>query len=103
MGVGGEVGNYLIGCDAHGDGFADGFARDFAGDHVWVADLKTGKELEDGYLEVRGCVGVDAVVCFDNDEADGVARGGGGEGRAEAAGIGGEGCGEAGGVKDGGV
>ncbi len=59
----------MIGCDAHADGAADGFAGDFAGDHVRVAGYEAGEELEDGDLEVGGGVGVDAVVCFYDDEA----------------------------------
>ena len=94
----------MVGGDAHGDGAADGFAGDFAGEHVWVAGEEAGEELEDGDLEGGGGVGVDAVVCFDDDEAGfcGVGTGGGEGGGAEAVGVGGEGCGEAGGVEVGG-
>lgn len=87
--VRGEVADDLIGCDTHGDGAADGFAGDFSGDHVWVAGREAGEELQDGDLQVRGCVGVDAVVCFDHDEAPVVVCCGGEAGGAQAACVGG--------------
>lgn len=99
----------MIGCYSHGYGAADRFAGYFSGDHVWVAGYEAGEELEDGDLEVGGGVGVDAVVGFDDDEANfcaAIGRGGGGGGGegggAQAGGVGGEGCGEAGGVEMGG-
>ena len=56
-------------------------------------------------MEGRGGVGVDAVVCFDDEEAGGVGGGGAdfGGNAAECAGVGSEGCGKAGGVEVGGV
>ena len=107
----GEEGDDLLRGDAHADGAADGFARDFARDHVWVAGVEADEELEDGNLELAGGVGVDSVVCFDDDEAFASVAGGGGEGvggeigegaAAEGAGVGGEGCGETGRVEGGG-
>ena len=65
----GEVADDLIARDAHANSPADGLARDFAGDHVGIARDEAGEELEDGDLQVRGCVSVDAVVGFDDDEA----------------------------------
>ncbi len=59
----------MIGCDAHAYSAADGFAGDFPGDHVRVAGYEAGEELENGDLEVGGGIGVDAVVCFYDDEA----------------------------------
>ena len=59
----------MIGSDAHAYSAADGFAGDFAGDHVWVAGYEAGEQLEDGDLEVGGCVGVDTVVGFNDNEA----------------------------------
>ena len=59
----------MIGRDTHGYSAADGFAGYFPRDHVRVAGYEAGEELEDGDLEVGGGVGVDAVVCFDDNEA----------------------------------
>ena len=93
MGVGGEVADDLVARDAHADGAADGFAGHFSGDHVGVARYEAGEELQDGDLEVGGCVGVDAVVGFNDDEAAVFVGRGGKGGRSEAAGVGGEGGG----------
>ena len=103
VGVGGEVADDLVARDAHADGSPDGFARYFSRDHVGVAGDEAGEEAEDGDLEVRGRVGVDAVVGFDDDEAAVFVGGGGEGGGTEAAGVGGEGGGEAGWVEVGGV
>lgn len=99
----GEIAYDLIARDAHADGAADGLARHFSGDHVWVPRYEAGEELQDGDLEVGRCVGVDAVVGFDDDEAAVLVRGGCEGGGAEAAGVGGEGGGEAGWVEVAGV
>lgn len=104
----GQVRDDLVRGDAHGYGFADGFAGDFAGDHVWIARLEPGEELQDGDLQVRRGVGVDAVIGLDDYEPGRVCvrRGGGGGGAngcergAEAAGVGCKSCGEAGRVED---
>ena len=103
MRVRGQETDNLLAGDAHADGAADGLSRDFAGDHVGVTRLEVDEELEDGNLQLGGGVGVDTVVCLDDDEAvavggtEGVVEAGGY--RAQSAGIGGESGGEAGGVK----
>lgn len=106
MGVRGEEADDLLARDPQAHGASDGFPGDFAGDHVRVPCGEAGEELQDGDLQLRGCVSVDAVVGLDDDEAFAVggaeggveARGGG----AQGAGVGGEGRGEAGGVEAGG-
>ena len=93
----------LFAGDTHADGAADGFPSDLPRDHVRVAGGEAGEELEDGNLQLRGCVSVDAVVGLDDNEAFAVggAEGGVEAGRdaAEGAGVGGEGCGKARGVE----
>ena len=101
--VRGQETDDLIARDAHAHGATDGLARDFAGDHVGVAGREAAEELQDGDLELRGGVSVNAVVGLDDDEAFAVggAHSGfepGGD-AAEGAGVGGEGRGEAGGVE----
>lgn len=106
MRVRGQKTDNLIARDAHADGAADRLARDLAGDHVGVAGREAAEELQDGDLQLRGCVGVDAVVGLDDDEAlavGGAERGvEAGGGVAQGAGVGGEGRGEASGVEAGG-
>ena len=89
MRVRGEETDNLLARDAHSDGAADGLACDFTGDHVGISRLEVDEELEDGDLQVRGGVGVDAVVCLDDDEAVAV---GGAEGAVEAGGGGAQGA-----------
>lgn len=66
VGVGGEVGDDLVGGDAELDGLADRGAGDAAGDHVGEAHLQLGEEGEDGNLQRRLRVGVQAVVGLDD-------------------------------------
>ena len=107
VGVGGEVGDYLVGGDANFDGTLDGLFGHFASDEVGVAGAEVGEEGEEGGLQWGGGVGVDAVVGFDYDEAVGVGGGGGGEGGGQAGvaagaggvGVGGQCCGQAGWVE----
>lgn len=103
MGVRGQETNDLLAGDTHAYSAADGFPGDFAGDHIRVAGGEAGEELEDGDLQLRGRVSVNAIICLDDDEAFAVcgAEGGveaGGD-AAEGTGVGGEGCSEAGGVE----
>lgn len=69
MGVGGQESDDLVAGDAHGDGAADGLARDLAGHHVRVARREPAEQLQDGDLQRRGRVRVDAVVGLDHEEA----------------------------------
>lgn len=69
VGVGGEVGYDLVGGDAKVNGLTDGGAGEAPGDHVWEAHVKLGEEGKDGDLEGGLGVGVEAVVCLDDDAA----------------------------------
>lgn len=103
MRVRGEKADDLFTCNPHDHRAPDGFPRDFAGDHVRVPCGEAGEELQNSDLQLRGCIGVDAVVGLDDDEAFAVGGAEGGVkacgGGAEGAGVRGEGCGEAGGVE----
>lgn len=86
VGVGLQIADDLVGGDAVLDGAADALAGDAAGDHVRVAGGQLREEGQDGDLQRRRCVCVEAVVGLDDDEAL-APRGGGG---VEAAGDGAE-------------
>ncbi|KAG7148191.1 hypothetical protein HYQ46_002944 [Verticillium longisporum] len=67
VGVGGEVGDDLVGCDAKVNGLADGLASQTTGHHAWELDGEVAEEREDGDLQLRRCVRVDPVVGLDDD------------------------------------
>lgn len=69
VGVGGEVGYDLVGRDAKVNGLTDGGAGETPGDHVREAHVELGEEGEDGDLEGGLGIGVEAVVCLDDDAA----------------------------------
>lgn len=50
VGVSREIGNDLVGGDAHLDGPADGLAGDFAGDEVGEAVFQCGEQSNQGDL-----------------------------------------------------
>ena len=90
----------LLARDAHAHSATDGFTSNFARNHVWVPSADAGEEVEDGDLQLRGGVGVDAIVSLDDDEsliticgAEGVVETCGDA--AEGTGVGCEGRGEA--------
>lgn len=94
----GQKADDLIARDAHAHRAADGLACDFAGYHVRVAGREPAEELQDGDLQLRGGVSVEAVVRLDDNEAlavggaESVFKSGGYA--AEGAGVGCEGRGE---------
>ena len=47
----GDIGDDLVGGDAHLDGTTDGFALDLARDEVRVAGFEVAEEVQDGYLQ----------------------------------------------------
>lgn len=101
--VRGQKTDDLIARDTHAHRAADGLPRDFAGHHIGVTSRKTAEELQDGDLQLRGGVSVDAVVCLNDNEALAV---GGAESvfesggyAAKGAGVGCEGRGETGRVE----
>ena len=100
--VRGEVGDDLVGGDAGVDGAFDGLLGDFGGHEVGVAGTEVREEGEEGDLERRGRVGVEAEVGLEDDEARDRGAAGGGGGR-DGAGVGGcEGGAEGrGGVREG--
>ena len=61
----------MIGCDACVDGALDGGFCHFCGDEVRVAGAEVCEEGEEGDLEGRGGVGVEAEVCFEDYETAG--------------------------------
>ncbi len=67
--VGLQVADDLVGGDAVLDGAADAVARDAPGDHVGEARGELGEEAQDGDLQGRRGVCVQAVVGLDDDEA----------------------------------
>ncbi|CAL3968880.1 unnamed protein product [Diplocarpon coronariae] len=68
-----EVGYYLIGCDAMGDGIGDRPPGETARDHVGVPDAKSGEEGQDSDLKRGVGVCVEPVVGLDYNEALGPA------------------------------
>lgn len=100
-----EVLDDLRGGDAQFYGFADGVAGYFSGDEVGEAGAEAGEEGENGDLEEGVCVGVEAVVGFEDDEVFGVGAAADvglfGCALGEGAGVRGEGYGEARGVEGG--
>ena len=102
--MGAEEADDLLARDTHTHSPADGFTSNFAGDHIWVASGEASEELQDGDLQLGGSVGVDAVICLDDDEAliavcrtQGVVEACGST--AEGARVRGKGCGKASGVE----
>ena len=77
MGVSIKEGDDLVGRYAHGNCTANRLPCYLPGHHVWVPGRQAGEELEDGDLKGGGCVCIDPVVCFDDDEAVGRFGGGG--------------------------
>ena len=116
--VGGQVADDLVGGDAGRDGALDTGFADLAGYEVGVSGLEVREEGEEGGLQGRRGVGVEAVVGFDDEEAlgcvgdgsggpgvrgcfergRGVGEGSGGE-VGGGGGFGGKSCGEAGGIE----
>lgn len=88
MRVRGQIGDDLLRRDAHPHGATDGLARQLSRHHVRVAGAEPAEEREDGDLQGRGGVGVDAVVGLDHDEAAVVVR----RGRAGERGCAKTGC-----------
>ena len=48
-----QVGDYLVGCNAVGNGVGDRLSCDAACDHIGIAYTESSKECKDGYLERR--------------------------------------------------
>ena len=67
MGVRVQVGDDLVGRDAEADSLPDGISRETARDHVGEAHVELAEEGQDGDLERRGGVGIDAVISLDDD------------------------------------
>jgi len=67
--MGGKEGDNLFRGYAECDCTANRLAGYFSGDHIGIAGVYAGEELEDSDLELRCCVCVDAVIGLDDNEA----------------------------------
>lgn len=69
MCVNGQVGDYLVCGDRLRYGSGDGSLCDLCCYEVWIASVEGCEEGEDGYLEWRRSVGIEAVISFQDDVA----------------------------------